>query len=267
MSPPLRPPAAPPLSTIERINARYTRGPDAPWSADGAAPPVGLLIHCFDFWGREESAHPWMPNLQGRDNQGNVNDDSANQLLLSSSFIWAARCVDQRGQMGGMGGWAGSFLYGHGCQDGGVILRPGNATRIVCGLSHDAGGYCHDYCPPSAEHDATCDEGAWHPEDAPAYLHRQSSYLTWYNEFLVDGRHWARHMPLAVEAFIAGTAADGKAEAVQRFHRDFLATYRLSPAEVPLVAATCECGGSWPYVEASSVPYDPCRIPRWHGGT
>jgi hypothetical protein len=163
-------------------------------------------------------------------------------------------------------GWAGAWLYGHGCESGGVVLRPGPTTRIVCAQNHDAGGYCHEpLCPPASD-GASCDEGrSWRPEDAHYYLRRQAptGQRTYYNELLVDGAHWASALPHVIEAFIAGVDG-GKAVAARAAHEDFLRTYQLSAEEVPIVAATCECGGPRPYAEATSVPYDPCAS-GWPG--
>ena len=181
---PPRPPPRPRLLTIDAINARYRRRPDsAPWSADGSAPSAGLLVHCFDGWGREQEAHPWRPSLEGHDTLGNPND-SPGPLLLSCSLVWSEQCT--RAIQDGQHGWPGAWLFGHGCESGGVILRPGPTTRIVCGNAHDAGGYCHDLCPAihGGDADAPCDDGSWRPEDAPAYLHRQGRYRNYYNEFL-----------------------------------------------------------------------------------
>ena len=82
----------------------------------------------------------------------------------------------------------------------------------------------------------------------------------------MDGRHWVAALPLVIDAFIAGTrTSDGKDARARAMHAVFLRTYGLSEADVPLVAATCECGGTTPYVEATGVPYDPCAPAGWHG--
>jgi hypothetical protein len=63
--PPLRPPA-PPRPTVDILNERFRSPPtESAWPADGSAPAAGLLVHCFDGWGREAPAHPWRPHRMG----------------------------------------------------------------------------------------------------------------------------------------------------------------------------------------------------------
>jgi len=216
------------------------------------------MVHCFDRWGREESGREWKPNLAWGKPQRH------GPLLLSASVVWAEQCLTR--DSSGLGhGWAGHFLFGHGCDAGGIILRPGAGTKIACGNSADAGGDCHRFCASTEATDPGEGEvcgGSWAPRDVHAYLHRLAKHgaLGGYNEFLLDGEWWEAHLPDTIEAFIAGTEGANAVEA-QRLHADFLRTYGLTARDVPLLAGTCDCAA--PYEEATSVAYDPCAAGRF----
>ena len=122
------------------------------------------------------------------------------------------------------------------CEEGGVILRPGSGAKVGCGNAGDAGGDCYggwparQDCPSTAKHSADVGDdvgdgmgdgmggddgdgsgqfcwGPWRPQDAGVYLQRgmRQGKFERYNEFLLHGAWWHAHLPVAVEAFIAGT--------------------------------------------------------------
>ena len=192
--------------------------------------------------------------------------------MLSCSLIWSAQCLlwDRTGRGHA---WPGAWMFAHGCEAGGVILRPGITTKVACGNAGDAGGECllnhREDCPAIDEADGDGGEGpfcwgAWRPADVGGYLQRGVYHNAFkgYNEFLVHGEWWHAHLsarPGVIEAFIAGTQAH--AYEAQRLHADYLREYRLTSDEVPLLAGTCDC--SQPFEEATSVAYDPCAARRF----
>ena len=262
-SPPLLPPLSP-STTLQAINRRFRHSPYERWPADGSLVDAGLLVHCFDRWGREEGGREWRPNLRFPP----TGSMAAGDPMLSCSMIWKEQCLlhDRSGEGHA---WPGAWMYAHGCEAGGVILRPGASTKIQCGNSGDAGGDCyqnsrHD-CPTIEADD---DDGTgpfcwgfWRPHDVGAYIKRgvRQRKFHLYNEFLVHGNVWHAHLPHVIEAFLAGTSAH--ATGAQQLHRSFLHEFGLSAAEVPLLAGTCDC--DHPFESATSTPYDPCSTRRY----
>ena len=75
-----------------------------------------------------------------------------------------------------------------------------------------------------------------------------------YNEFLVDGRWWDKHLPATIEAMVSGCSrrpdgtCDGHGErgvaggslSADAVHRRFLQKYGLTHADVPLLEWTGE---------------------------
>ena len=134
----------------------------------------------------------------------------------------------------------------------GVIFRPGDTTRILCGSASDSGGgACKRRCPSvsnrtlSYSYDPTrdgrdgCHGGSWSPEDFGTYLDRWAQWqrvvqsaqgFQDYNEIIVDGPYWTRHLPRAIEAFF-GTSVLAHTQ-----HRAFLAAFNLTNHDVPLLS-------------------------------
>ena len=137
-----------------------------------------------------------------------------------------------------------------------MILNPA-ATRLLCGYGGDGGtrpkacatprpdgcvpgcgiliGEGDDaylssvFCDGNSPDRAWCDGLPWRPKDIGKMLLRDRTSSS-YNEVIVDGDHWARHLPDIIEAFVVPT----EHAALQTYQR-FLQTYRLSSADVPLV--------------------------------
>ena len=230
--PPPPPPLPPPLPTVDRINARYQRAPFDPWAEDGTLADAGLLIHCFD--AVECPDEKWRPGIGCGSSADNP----------SGSVIFRDQCLSPDGAPHFA---PGVSLFGHACSGGGVILRPGRATRILCGHGKDFGARCGAFCPPT-ERGATDLAGpkcasAWRPADVHTYLFRETDDYRrnpeWghYNEFIIDGRHWDANLPDAVEAFMSGRSG---AE-VERVHADFLQKHGLRAEGVdgvPLLTMT-----------------------------
>ena len=86
--PPPSPPAPPGTAVAARINARYQRSPYQPWSADGAVPDRGLLVHCFD--GVEGTQAKWRPAIALRTSQDHP----------STSMIFAEQTISFQGRQG-----------------------------------------------------------------------------------------------------------------------------------------------------------------------
>ena len=71
---------------------------------------------------------------------------------------------------------AGQELFGHACANGGVILRPGETHKVMCGHGKDHGAYCGPFCPHigSGDFDGAPCASAWAPQDAGAYIRRET---------------------------------------------------------------------------------------------
>ena len=261
------PPMPPPPPPIDRINARYARSPFAAWPSDHSlSTEGGLLIHCFD--SNEASDEPWLPSrLPLTSNRPCANCPTSWSWDLSASLIFREQTLDASGEPSTRVGHnqPRDWLFGGGCVAGGIIFRPGPPTRIVCGNGGDCGGYCHEWCAPT---DASTPvlgpsckpPSSWRPEDVHIYLQRETAERrrgdyrnNVYNEFLVDGRWWTKHLPATVDAIVTGCdrqpdgscdghSSVGKAGAsgldAEQVHKKFLRKYGLSAADVPLLEWT-----------------------------
>ena len=136
----------------------------------------------------------------------------------------------------------------------GIIFRPGHFTKILCGSASDRSGQqCKSWCPSitidgdesrfdprNTGHGFDGCGGAWRPKDFGVYLQRMSrvegegGLAAWnhrleYNEILIAGAHWTRHLPEAIEAFF------GDGEPVRSQHQRFLSEFGLRDVDVPLL--------------------------------
>ena len=80
---------------------------------------------------------------------------------------------------------------------GGVLLRPGRTTRVLCAKPRDGGGGNGGHCVWNAD---------WLPERIGARLReltdeQHASHTLFHNEIIVSGKTWAAHLPRAIEAF------------------------------------------------------------------
>ncbi|KAL3919578.1 MAG: hypothetical protein SGPRY_005577, partial [Prymnesium sp.] len=111
-APPL-PPLAPPSAVTEAINHRFRLKPySVRWPETGALPDAAVLIHIFDGWEEHETGvfHHWRADLVRRPQ-------------LSASIIYAdQRAPDHQ--------WIGIPIFS-GFSPDGVVLRPGDSTRIL----------------------------------------------------------------------------------------------------------------------------------------
>ena len=68
--------------------------------------------------------------------------------------------------------------------------------------------------------------------------------LTWdrqtgnYNELIVDGDHWTKHLPGIIEAFVFTREEPQSEQIVAEVHRRFLQAYGLSATDVPRASFT-----------------------------
>ena len=66
--------------------------------------------------------------------------------------------------------------------------------------------------------------------------------LTWdrktnqYNELIVDGDHWTKHLPGIIEAFVYSPAEPQSQQRVAQVHSRFLQAYGLNADQVPRAA-------------------------------
>ena len=265
---PPAPSPPPPPPPVDRINARYRTSPYSRWPSDGSLPSDGgILIHCFD--ANEDSAEPWKPSrLPLYSNVPCSGCPVHYSWDLSASLIFAEQTLDPAGKPSERVGHSAprDFLFGGGCVAGGIIFRPGSTTRIVCGNGGDCGGYCHPWCAPTDASTPTAGRAcestkSWRPSDVGLYLQRETverrrgDYRNnVYNEFLVDGRHWAKHLPFTIDAIVSGcerrpdgqcdsnsdVAQAGSGMSAASVHRAFLKQYGIDEHEVPLIEWTGE---------------------------
>lgn len=209
-----------PVTVVERINMRYRNyKPGSNLLAD-----IGVVIHAFD--GQEDPDRKWAvcpPNSQC----GFISD------RMSASVIFKGKTA--------------AFSGG-----GGVILNP-EATRLLCAYGGDGGTrgkLCHppgvsgscipgctsgprQWCNPEEvwnNKGAWCDGRPWRPKDFGTFFELDKLSST-YNEVIADGFYWNKHLPHSIEAIIGSPGEP----AAQALHAEFLQTYGLSSAQVPLV--------------------------------
>ena len=225
--PPLAPPPhLPPVpAAIRALNERFHRVPwEVEWSADGSLADAGVLIHTFDGW--EDNSEPFAPGTNG-----------PGALEQSGSIVFAAQRV----------AGASLPLFAGGAA-GGIIFRPGAATKVNCGKAKDSAGTCAVWSPvgtspwcPSVTGEIpdradwndpgdTCGY-AWRPQDVGNYLQRLTAWQQhWrrveYNEIVIDAPHWRAHLPDAIDAIIGNRGA----------YQAFIDRYDIDPTRVPLVS-------------------------------
>ena len=162
----------------------------------------------------------------------------------SGSLIFSEQCLTPSGEARRA---PGVHLFGHACAEGGVILRPGAHTRVLCGHGQDSGAHCNGICAHLTEgagaHEGAICSGAWAPQDIGEWIHRDTAAYRrepgWgkYNEFLINGTHWDAHLPWSINAFLSSRSG-----ASERAYDRFLAKYgvteevrRFVEAEIPLL--------------------------------
>ena len=215
------------------INERFHRKPyyEAGWKDDGSLADAAVLIHQFDAW-------------EYHDNNGFTyyKADIRQRPQLSSSLIFADQRPPSHPHL------TIPIFRGAGTKPlpDGVILRPGASTKIACGSGWDSGGgACRRMCPPIAPHKHYNPERegrescSWPPEYFGPYIERTNRWQKEvqarggrieYNEIVVDGRYWNRHLPDTIEAFYGDIGSRGDSA-----HKQFLEEYGMSSAQVPLL--------------------------------
>ena len=183
----------------------------APWSSDGSLADAGLLIHVFDGW---EGSNPWEPASSG---------PGATQM--SASLVFAAQHVP---------GKPLPLFKGPRGAATGLLFRPG-ATKILCGKPVDSSGQCGGSCgkdrlssPWSESADKFC---SWQPDEFGPNLKRLTEYQTtyknsFYNEIIIDSKHWREHLPECVEAVFGNRV----------HHEAFLKAFGLTEETHPFLA-------------------------------
>jgi len=220
-------------------------------------------VHCFD--GVEGATEKWRPAVALHKSHDHP----------STSLIFAEQTINFEGrQVIGVG----QQLFGHGCANGGVVLRPGMHT-VLCGHGKDHGAYCGGFCThlheprPHGHHlNASLHErgalgqpcrDAWAPQDIGGYVrreteaYRQDPGYGHYNEFLVDGLVWDANLPWSIDAFLTGATS-------ATAHAAFLQKYQLTDLEVPLLTMTRKLDELLvPGVRFGDGGGDPCGV--WRG--
>jgi len=191
------------------------------------------LIHCFDAYEQHEQS--WKPR------------DEMLDTGLSGSFVFLAQRHSPSVRRVPLFSPCAS----------GLVFRPG-VTKIMCGNGGDAGGHCSSFCPSlrflplneqaQAQQDYPgdgCGSGlSWAPEDVGPFLHRVNGFQkrqgrSFYNEFLIDPRHWIEHLPDIIEAyFIMDDVSEGELHGLsyaRQAHHAFRQAYHLTSADVPLL--------------------------------
>ena len=210
------------FDAVESLNERFRANPYSPWPEDGALSFDGVLIHCID--GYENHDQPWLPD----------------HPLMSASLIFRDQQVAPDAPMP---------LFT--CVEGGVIFRPGPATKLICGNAGDSGGGCNSFCDPA---DGVGDVAgfsfpgdgcgsSWRPKDFGNYLARVSKWQQLngrqdYNEIIVEGAgpkaRWSKQPSDTVAAFFVLKGSDG-VEVARYHHANFLRAFGLSAETHPLV--------------------------------
>jgi len=129
-----------------------------------------------------------------------------------------------------------AFALFNGGASGGIVFRPG-VTKINCGKAADSSGHCGARCPASRNkaevpwNEAADKLCAWAPQDFGVSLRRITEHQIeykrlWYNEIIIDAKHWRSHLPDQVEAIFNNPEN----------HRRFLAAFpHLTPESHPHV--------------------------------
>ena len=226
------------LGKVPAINDRFRRLPyHTQWASNGALADAAVLVHIFDGW--EEHEH----GLVAYRATPFVHDGH-----ISTSLIYADQrptcCPEQSIPVYTMGSLGVE----------GIIFKPGESTRIMCGSAADTGGgECRWFCDsvplagdaydPWRDGRDGCGGGSWRPEDFGVFLRRSCSWQKEvqalgramdYNEIIVDGPHWNDHLPNAIEAFF------GYGELSREQHRMYLDEFSLTPEQVPLLTFNWE---------------------------
>ena len=142
---------------------------------------------------------------------------------MSASLIYAAQQ--------GAGFAPNDFIFNTCRSRGGMILRPGPSTRVLCGAAADAGANClplvttvpkglynGDHYPGDGC-SSTC---KWAPNTVHAFLRRVNHWQgvykrPFYNEFVLSAPHWREHLPLTIEAFFGELGQTAHAAFTRRF--------------------------------------------------
>ena len=227
---------------MDRINDRYRN-----WvPGSSRLEDVGVLVHGID--ATEDPDRPWAVCPTTSSDCGFLSD------RMSASLIWRDK---------------GPMAFGGG---GGVVLNP-NATRVLCAYGGDGGtrgktckppgltSSCVPGCAMSAGDSwcdaqkagsSWCDGHPWRSEDLSTFVEYDGG-MTTYNEAIIDGFFWNTHLPHSIEALIGSPGDPGAV----RLHERFLATYRLTARDVPLVTFD---------KDEPDCPFHPFDAPRNSGG-
>jgi hypothetical protein len=172
---------------------------------------------------------------------------------ISASVIFASQRIPE----------AKNTIPTFGCNNGGVIFRPG-VTRVLCGAPGDCGGTCHTFCdaPSGGSRSSQRDQfpgddcrfngqpatglHAWRTTNIGSFLRRvaefqQAAKRSFYNEIVVDPKLWRSRPERAVEAIFVDGTPNGFGEEpevneeVASLHRQFLAEFGLSAELNPLL--------------------------------
>lgn len=177
-------------------------------------PDAGLLIHCFDGYEGDGTAAALYAPSDGHD-------------AVSASLIYGA-------QSGA--GNPSAFLFSTCATRGGLVLRPGASTRVMCASAADSGGTC--VAGPGEAPMATesphglyngddypgdgCRRCRWAPPAIHGYLRRvthwqQAHRRPFYNEFVLSAAHWKAGLPEIIEATFGPQGERAHAALVNHF--------------------------------------------------
>lgn len=263
-----------PPPEIAQINHRFRYGHPSVHLSE-----VGVMIHQLNVYGYQETSVPWRV-LDGRGTY--ARDRISTSIIYHDMHERADRVHIPIFSLGAgliFRPEASRLLCSY-IDDGGTqhancasSERPTRERRLVNRLQRSEPS-CIPGCTHAAgfcDRDAPTNEGGWcycgrdwcngRPQPwGPNDLDRMLDLFqtkgrpykvgggqsSGYNELILDGRHWERSMPAAVEAVfyvraahtltkeVAAEVAAAKSFA-SKVHRDFLAYYQLSPSEFPLL--------------------------------
>ena len=254
--PPPAPPATPGLGIVHRINARFEGG--APSNDLDGESPAGVLVHSSDgLWnpGSEKSTKDvrlWLPCANG--------DWCAPYADRLSASIISRR-----------------LPYPFSYRNPSFVIRPAvGRDAISCMFAGDGSSMDRRCSPPGIRPDCRpgcyvapgprCanawkagNAGKWHLGEncfdrghlkEALEVHERThaySHVDWcmqgtgceHNELILDASVWLDRMPESVEAiFYSARASPEEQEWARRVHGAFLAAYRLSADELPLMRLT-----------------------------
>ena len=270
-APPLPPtqPPPPPESVADRLNARFVGAV----LGSGKLSEIGVIMHAFD--ATEDPQAPWAPCPQGNVICGFLHDKvSASAVYLGKTNAYTVKYGGvvlhpsiARVKCG--------YVGDGGTREKTCSPNAASRCVSGCGIfASDSGHPKHDsetgqrhfisvYCDAAAESEnGWCGGYPWrtrvrgappnpNPGTEPSHVLLMKAWpplsqdlgkmftldrsAKEYNELIVDGDHWTRHLPGIIEAFVITPERDGDVVELQKTRERFLRTYGLNETAAPVV--------------------------------